>query len=137
MIADVIASLARLISGANVRWIDSAPDTRQCLYIANHTSHLDFVVVWSALPREVRARTRPVAARDYWEASKLRRYLAKSVFHAVLIDRGEVTRHNNPVDAMLDGLGMDHSSILFPKGTRGSGEEIGPFKSGVHHLVRE
>jgi hypothetical protein len=27
-----------------------------------------------------------------------------------------------------------HSLIIFPEGTRGRGDEIGPFKSGIYHL---
>ena len=34
---------------------------------ANRSSHLDFVVIWSALPAHIRGSVRPVAGRDYWE----------------------------------------------------------------------
>ena len=46
-----LAALARLLSGASVRWIASQPDTCQRVYFANHTSHLDALVVWSSLPQ--------------------------------------------------------------------------------------
>ena len=85
-LAGVIAGAARLISGVNARWVDSAPDPRQTVYFANHTSHLDFVVLWSSLPPEIRTRTRPVAAQDYWE-NGLRRAVAVNVFGAVLVAR--------------------------------------------------
>jgi hypothetical protein len=58
-----LAALARLLAGASVRWIASQPDTCQRVYFANHTSHLDAIVVWSSLPQAVRELTRPVAAR--------------------------------------------------------------------------
>ena len=45
-----LALLAHFLSGASVRWIDSQPDTCQRVYFANHTSHLDAIVIWSALP---------------------------------------------------------------------------------------
>src|SRR5438045_3761326 len=77
-----LAAIARLISGASVRWIDSQPDTNQRIYFANHTSHLDALVLWSSLPSPVRAVTRPVAAKDYWEKGRVRRYLAQYVFEA-------------------------------------------------------
>jgi hypothetical protein len=66
-----IVMLAKLFSGFTVRWIDIAPDTCQRVYFANHTSHLDVVLVWSALPGEVRHLTRPVAAKDYWEGGRV------------------------------------------------------------------
>jgi 1-acyl-sn-glycerol-3-phosphate acyltransferase len=142
-LAGVIASLARLISGASIRWVNCQPDTRQRVYFANHTSHLDFVVLWAALPREVRALARPVAAKDYWEKGRLRRYLATKVFKAVLIERGKLSLHDKSggaaggikaIERMIEAMGERNSLIVFPEGTRGSGEEIGPFKSGLYYL---
>ena len=55
MIPQTLLSIAaKLLSGASVRWIDCQPDTCQRVYFANHTSHLDAIVVWSALPMHVR-----------------------------------------------------------------------------------
>ena len=51
-IASLLAALARFISGVQVQWAGCEPDERQRIYFANHTSHLDFVVLWSALPSE-------------------------------------------------------------------------------------
>src|SRR5690349_16080416 len=80
-LAGVLSGVAKLICGAQVRWVGVQPESRQRIYFANHTSHLDFVVLWAALPREIRAGVRPVAARDYWAHSRLRRYLAARVFN--------------------------------------------------------
>ncbi|HEY2989155.1 MAG TPA: lysophospholipid acyltransferase family protein [Candidatus Binatia bacterium] len=133
MIAALLAGLSRLISGASVRWVDCRPDARQRLYFANHTSHLDFVLIWSALPPEARVVTRPVAAREYWERGRWRKYFAGRVFNAILIDR-KVSPHDNPVDRIINAMGDRHSVILFPEGTRGSGAEIDSFKSGLYHI---
>ncbi|MFM7519951.1 MAG: 1-acyl-sn-glycerol-3-phosphate acyltransferase, partial [Planctomycetota bacterium] len=76
----MLAALARLLSGASVRWISSQPDTCQRVYFANHTSHLDALVVWASLPQPVRELTRPVAAKDYWSRGVIRRWLAEEVF---------------------------------------------------------
>ena len=97
--------LARFLSGASVRWIDSQPDTCQRVYFANHTSHLDAIVIWSALPQAVRMLTRPVAAKDYWSKGPVRRYLANRLFNAILIDREEIKVHQSPVDLMIREIG--------------------------------
>ena len=133
----VLALLARFLSGASVRWIDSQPDTCQRVYFANHTSHLDAVVVWSALPQQVRALTRPVAAKDYWSAGRIRSYLANRVFNALLIDRTEIKVHQSPVDLMIREIGHHYSLIVFPEGGRNSGGEIGEFKSGLYYLCKK
>lgn len=129
--------IARLITGADARWEGCAPDTRQRIYFANHTSNLDALVIWASLPPTVRILTRPVAARDYWEKNAWRRYLADQVFNAVLIQRKKPTAHDNPMSDMLAALGDRHSLIIFPEGGRQSGEEITPFKSGLFHLAKD
>ncbi len=128
--------LARFLSGARVRWIESQPDTCQRIYFANHTSHLDSVVIWSALPQEIRARTRPVAAKDYWTAGPIRRYMARR-FNALLIDRTDFKIHRSPIEMMIHEIGDTDSLIVFPEGGRSSGGRIGEFKSGLFHLCRK
>ncbi|MGO8751026.1 MAG: lysophospholipid acyltransferase family protein [Thermoguttaceae bacterium] len=133
----ILALIARFLSGASIRWIDCQPDTCQRVYFANHTSHLDAVVIWSALPPDVRSVTRPVAAKDYWTAGPIRRYLSGRVFNAMLIDRTEIKVHQSPVDVMIRGIGQVYSLIVFPEGGRSSGEEIGEFKSGLYYLCKK
>jgi 1-acyl-sn-glycerol-3-phosphate acyltransferase len=132
-----LALLARFLSGASVRWIDSQPDTCQRVYFANHTSHLDAIVLWSALPQRVRSLTRPVAAKDYWTAGRIRSYMADRVFNALLIDRTEIKVHQSPVDVIIREIGQQYSLIMFPEGGRNSGGEIGEFKSGLYYLCKK
>ncbi len=132
-----LALLARFLSGASVRWIESQPDTCQRVYFANHTSHLDAIVIWASLPQEVRMITRPVAAKDYWSKGPVRRYFANQLFHAILIDREEIKVHQSPVDLMIREIGHTNSLIVFPEGGRGDGREIGEFKSGLYYLCKK
>ena len=78
-----MVAVARTITRLSVRFVGRIDDARQRIYFANHTSHLDFILIWSSLPRHVRERTRPVAGRDYWERSRFRRYYVRKVFDAV------------------------------------------------------
>jgi 1-acyl-sn-glycerol-3-phosphate acyltransferase len=133
--------VARTITRKSVRFLERIPDARQRIYFANHSSHLDFILIWSSLPRHVRERTRPVAGKDYWERSRFRRYYVRRVFDAVLIDRALLADRNGgareAVEQMVEGLGSEYSLVLFPEGTRGSGESIGQFRSGLYYLSRE
>jgi 1-acyl-sn-glycerol-3-phosphate acyltransferase len=136
MMALFLTLLARFITGAgSAHWVGCVPDTRQRIYFANHTSNLDALILWAGLPEEVRARTRPVAAHDYWTGDPLRRYLAKDVFNALLIERKKVTVSNNPIPQILQAMGQEYSIIIFPEGLRNLGPEIGEFKSGLFHLA--
>lgn len=137
MTKSLLVFLAKLISGANVRWVGCAPDVRQRIYFANHTSNLDAVVIWASLPPPVRALARPVAARDYWIKDPLRRHLANKVLNAVLIERKQPTVRDNPLAAMLAAMGDRHSLIIFPEGGRQTGAEMAPFKGGLFHLAKD
>lgn len=134
IVARFIVALTWFLAGGSVRRAGFTPDPRQRIYFANHSSHLDFVIIWSSLPAELRAITRPVAAKDYWSRG-LRSYFALQVFNSVLIERNVATRSADPIDVLVAGLGSRHSLIVFPEGTRGNGIEMGPFKSGIYRLA--
>lgn len=139
MIGAALAGFARLLSGARGHWT-SPPSTKQRLYFANHSSHLDFVVVWAALPPELRERTRPVAGGDYWAKGRIRRYLSEKVFKAILIERAGATRSpaaaQHSIEQIAAGMGEDRSIIVFPEGTRSMTGDVLPFKSGIYHLCK-
>ncbi len=119
-----------------MRWVDCQPDTCQRVYFANHTSHLDALIIWSSLPPDVRALTRPVAAKDYWNRGAIRRYLAGQ-FNALLIDRTEIKVHQSPIDLMIREIGTTHSLIVFPEGSRNADTEMQEFKSGLYYLNKK
>ena len=131
-----LTGLAKVLSGASVRWIDCEPDTCQRIYFANHTSHLDAIVLWASLPRQIRKLTRPVAAADYWQGGPVRKYLAK-VFNVLMIDRKKIKVHNSPIDLMIREIGNSGSLIVFPEGGRNVTGEMREFKSGLFHLAKK
>lgn len=136
MTASCIAWFTRALTGVRARWQGCAPIAEQRVYFANHTSNLDIVLLWAALPGDLRRKTRPVGARDYWQVGGVRGWLAGSVFRAVLIERHNVTRENNPLVPMLDALRGGESLIIFPEGTRNPEGEVNPFKPGIFHLAK-
>lgn len=136
--ARAIILLARLLTGMQTRWSGCFPTVAQRVYFANHSSHGDFVLIWGSLPLALRLLTRPVAGADYWTTSALRRFIARDVFNALLIDRtsSRSVGGADPVAQMRDALRDGDSLILFPEGTRNTGEErLLPLKSGIYHLA--
>ena len=140
-LASMLAWTARRISGVRVSWDETVPFDRQCIYFANHTSHLDAVVVWAGLPGNVRPWVQPLAAKEYWEGSRLRRYLSSKVFRAVLVSRTPPGREPSApaardlIDRIAEAMGERGSLIVFPEGTRGDGADVMPFKSGLYYLA--
>ena len=134
----MIAGTIRLLTGAQARWIGCGPEARPRIYFANHASNLDGPVIWASLPPLLRRRTRPVAARDYWDKGIVRRLVATQVLNAVLIDRHNIGTNNNPLLVMQEALASGDSLIIFPEGTRQGDEDAGlnPFKPGLWHLAK-
>ena len=132
----ILVLIAKFFSGASVRWVNCEPDTCQRVYFANHTSHLDALIIWASLPRQIRVLTRPVAAMDYWTGGPVRRYLHK-IFNALLIDRKKVKVHNSPIDIMIREIGDTYSLIVFPEGGRNANDELREFKSGLYYLGKK
>ena len=134
--AETIAILARIVCGCQARWTGQVPQPGPRVFYGNHTSHLDAITIWSALPRECRRACKIIAAKDYWAATKSRRWLACDVFECVLIDRKKVTRESNPLGKMLSVLDQNLAIIIFPEGGRGASGQLGEFQSGLWHLGR-
>lgn len=134
MLELLLIGLTRLLVGGRAYWLGCAPEPRQRIYFANHTSNLDTVVLWAALPPELRQRTRPVAAADYWGHGRLRRAFGIGVLRAVLIDRA--TGGRAALDPLHAALTEGDSLIIFPEGGRFPGPLPQPFKSGLYHLAQ-
>ena len=134
MIEALIIGATRLLVGGQGVWVGTKPSAAQRIYFANHSSHLDTILVWAAMPADVRRRVRPVAAADYWGKGALNRYIALKILNAVLIDRQ--TRSSNPLQPLEQALARGDSLILFPEGTRGTSELPGEFKAGLYKLAK-
>ena len=148
----VLAGVARLITGAQGHWHGSPPKAEQRIYFANHQSHFDWVLIWAALPRDLRAVTRPIAARDYWTATPLKHWITREIFNAVYVSRARKadsadaavavgaadpggSDDEDPLEPLLEALRHGDSLVIFPEGTRGNQADPAPFKAGLYHLA--
>ena len=129
-----LAFLARLITGAQGHWQGCPPKAEQRIYFANHQSHFDWVLIWAALPSDLRATTRPIAARDYWTATPLKHWITREIFNAVYVSR-ERSADEDPLEPLLEALRHGDSLVIFPEGTRGNKGDPAPFKAGLYHLA--
>ncbi|TLY50579.1 MAG: 1-acyl-sn-glycerol-3-phosphate acyltransferase [Gammaproteobacteria bacterium] len=132
----LLAFIVRVLVGARALWIGCKPSDAVRIYFANHTSHMDTIALWCALPSNLRAKTRPVAAADYWHGG-FRGWLARHGFNALLIDRAPGNRDRDPLAPLAQALERGESLIIFPEGTRRAQALPGEFKSGIFYLARQ
>lgn len=129
-----LLALIRVLTGAQARWLGCPPKAEQRIYFANHQSHADLVLIWAALPHDLRSITRPIAARDYWTKTPFKQWITTAVFNAIYVSRDR-TADQDPLEPLVEALGKGDSIILFPEGTRGHAEEPAAFKAGLYNLT--
>ena len=129
-----LATLARLITGAQGHWYGAPPKAEQRIYFANHQSHFDWVLIWAALPHDLRNVTRPIAAREYWTSSPLKHWITREIFNAVYVSR-ERSADEDPLEPLMEALRHGDSLVIFPEGTRGNKVDPAHFKAGLFHLA--
>jgi 1-acyl-sn-glycerol-3-phosphate acyltransferase len=126
-----------LFIGLRVRGREHLARAEPFILIANHSSHLDTMSLLSLFPLNRLRHIRPVAAADYFERNKFVSVFTKTLFNILPIARKNITTENNPLRRMRDAIESGDSLLIFPEGTRGSGEQMGEFRSGVAHLLEK
>jgi long-chain acyl-CoA synthetase len=109
--------------------------TGPVLLIANHSSHLDSLLILSLLPPAHRGRTAVAAAADYFfEAEPLATFSALALGAFPFHREGGFARSLAHCGDLVD---EGYSLLLFPEGTRSLDGRLQPFKPGVGLLGRE
>jgi len=135
MISVVVATIIRLFTGVRMVDFELLHQDRKVFY-SRHTSHFDFLTIWAALPLEHRTKLRPVAARDYWGKTPLRRWFSGHILNAILIDRKPARSNGHPLDPLLEAIDAGFSLLIFPEGTRVA-KGVEKFKPGIFHLAQK
>ena len=81
-----------------------------------------------------------IAKREYLERVRTRwfyiaTFFGPLLFGGLMIERNKAVGGENPIEQMLDVLDGGDSLILFPEGTRGSGDAVAPFRAGLHYIA--
>lgn len=137
LFALVVRPFMALFIGLRATGHDKLPQSDPFILIANHSSHLDTLSLLSLFPITRLCRIRPVAAADYFERNRFIAKFSRTLFNILPIARKDITPENNPLRRMLAAIQAGQSLIIFPEGTRGVGEEMGRFRSGVAHLLEK
>ena len=127
----------RLIVGVKYVNQKELKKNKQFILVSNHNSHLDTMALMSALPCAQLKNTHPIAASEYWGASPIKAFLAKSFANAILIYRDKNSQNYSSIQVMSDAIERGESLIFYPEGSRGEPEKMQEFKKGIGILLKK
>ncbi len=114
--------------------LEHLPQQPPFVVVANHQSHLDTLVIGSALPLRMRDHLCPLAAGDVFFQVP-----AMAAFSAMALNALPVWRKNcgqQGLKSLRERLVQEQCLyILFPEGTRTRTGEMGPFLPGLGMMV--
>ncbi len=134
VVRPLVLGLLRL----RVRHRQRLPKAGPAVVVANHNSHLDTLALTTLLPVTALPVIRPVAAADYFLRSPLLAWFATRIMGVITIRRnGSGWMDDDPLRDCSRALRRGEILIFYPEGTRGEPEQLGPFKMGLAHLMKQ
>lgn len=118
------------LMGLRVKLIGVPAEKGPVLFVANHISWLDILVLGGRLPRASFVAKSEIAG---WGAAG---WLA-SLHRTIFVNRTKRTESATQRDAMLDRLKAGHGLILFPESTSTDGIRMDPFKSSLFSVAEK
>ena len=113
---------------------ENVPREPPFVLVANHSSHLDALVLAAILPRRLRSCIFPIAAGDTFFETPQRALFAALFLNALPMWRRSCGSH--ALKTLRERLVQEPCAyILFPEGTRSRNGELGSFKSGLGMVV--
>ena len=115
--------------------LEHIPDGKPYIIMPNHTSHLDTITVITALGTKA-YRLWTLAARDYWFATRLQSWFARTCLNALPIERdGNFREFLQDLRVANEVMAQHNGLLIFPEGTRSVDGDLQPFKPGVLSLL--
>ena len=133
----ILRPLIALFFGVNTANKENLKNLNKFIIIANHNSHLDILLLFYILPLREIPNTYSVAAKEYFSKSKIVLFLVNFLFNTICIERGNISKENDPLKLVIDKINEGKNIIIFPEGTRGKPGEIQHFKSGFGRLMEK
>ena len=136
----VARPLALFLTGADVTGREHLPLKGPAIVAANHSSHVDTLLLLAIFPSRAVARVRPVAAADYFLRDPVIGWFSRRVIGIVPVARMKSGQRaqasgEDVLAPARAALAAGDILVVFPEGTPGDGDELGQLKSGVARLA--
>src|SRR5262249_9607266 len=112
--------------------LGNVPANSNFLVVANHSSHVDFILITHALG-EMGKDLVVLAAKDYFFNTAARRFVMTNLTTLIPFDRERAQLES--LEDALGELGKGRSVLMFPEGTRSPDGTMQDFKSGAGYLA--
>ncbi len=133
----VVKPVVLIALGLNLINRKGLPSDGPAILAANHTSHLDTLVLMSLYPLSQLHRVRPVAAADYFMKNKWIAWFSTHCLDIIPIARDGKVEREELFRGCYEALENKQIIVFFPEGTRSLTEEREfKLKRGIHHLVQ-
>lgn len=134
----IVKPVVLIALGLNVVNRRGLPQDGPAILAANHTSHLDTLVLMSLYPLGQLHRIRPVAAADYFMRNKWIAWFSTHCLDIIPIARDGKVEREELFQGCYEALDNGQIIVFFPEGTRSLTEErVFKLKRGLHHLVQQ
>ncbi|MEL6870893.1 MAG: HAD-IB family hydrolase [Pseudomonadota bacterium] len=128
--ADVASAFIGLnldVTGEHYLW-----QRRPCVFIFNHQSQADVIIIAKLLRRDVAG----VGKKEIAHVPILGQIMQMT--GTVMIDRSDVDKAIESMRRLVDTIQVERKSIaIAPEGTRTVSVQLGPFKKGAFHLAMQ
>lgn len=129
--------IARIFTGADIVGREKLPLKGPAILAANHSSHVDTILMLTLYPSKALDRVRPAAAADYFLRGGLISWFSNTIIGIVPVARDKAGQGVDVLAPVRDALKAGDIVLIFPEGTRGDGEEMSSLKSGVARLAAD
>jgi 1-acyl-sn-glycerol-3-phosphate acyltransferase len=131
----VFRPFAKLIIGMDVHGRANLPANGPAIIAANHNSHIDTLLLLCLFPSRLLPRLRPIAAADHFLKSPLSSWISLNIIGVLPVVRERIGRNTDILGESKAALQRGEILLIFPEGTRGEAEEMGPLKAGIARLA--
>ncbi len=109
------------------------------IFIANHQSHMDTLVLFEAMPEAIRRNLYFGAAADRWYVRGKKKLVLQPWYQSMVLGNFPIVRGGGSKALDYAGwlLRQGCHVCIFPEGTRATKDDLGRFKPGVAMLALE
>ena len=110
---------------------ENLPRNETVIYMANHQSHLDWPIIFRAVPRQYLF----LAKQELFNVPVFGRYMRQQKY--IPIERTSIRKSFRSYQTILDLIKYGNSIVIFPEGTRSFNDKLGKFRTSSFSVLQE